>query len=190
MKHKKFIVVLGALILVASCVQQPNEDDMTAFYDISANTITGETVNLSQYEGKVLLIVNTASKCGFTGQYEGLQKLWETYEGKGLFILGFPSNDFLKQEPGTNEEIQAFCKINYGVSFPMFEKMTVKGKNQHPLYTYLTSKETNPEFSGKITWNFNKFLISREGKVVNRFDSKTKPMDEKIISAIESELEK
>lgn len=163
---------------------------MTDLYTIEVKTIAGEPVKLEAYKGKVLLIVNTASKCGFTGQYDGLQNLYETYRDKGLVILGFPSNDFLKQEPGTNEEIASFCKLNYGVTFPMFEKIAVKGDDQHPLYTYLTSELSNPEFSGKISWNFNKFLVSRDGKTVNRFGSRTAPDDKNLIAAVEAELSK
>lgn len=181
---------LGALSLAADCTPQLKEVPVKEFYDITANTITGETITFSKYKGKVLLIVNTASKCGFTYQYDGLQKLHETYQEKGLVILGFPSNNFLSQEPGTNEEIQTFCRLNYGVTFPMFEKISVKGENQHPLYAYLTSKKTNPEFGGRISWNFNKFLISRNGEVVDRFGSRIKPQDEKLIEAIETELAK
>ena len=163
---------------------------MKNFYDIEAKTIDGKTVKMEAYKGKTLLIVNTASKCGFTGQYDGLQKLYETYKDKGFVILGFPSNDFLKQEPGSNEEIASFCKLNYGVTFPMFEKISVKGDDQHPLYQFLTSKETNPEFAGKISWNFNKFLISKNGQVVNRFGSRTKPSDKKLVEAIQQEIGK
>jgi len=134
------------------------------------------------------LIVNTASKCGFTGQYEGLQALYDQYKEQGLVVLGFPSNDFLRQEPGTNEEIKSFCKINYGVTFPLFAKIAVKGKEQHPLYHYLTSAETNPEHSGKITWNFNKFLIDRDGLVMARFGSRTQPQDAKLIKQLEDAL--
>ena len=172
------------------CMAQEKELDVNSLYDIEVKTIAGETVRMEQYKGTVLLIVNTASKCGFTGQYDGLQKLYETYEDKGFVILGFPSNDFMGQEPGSNEEIESFCKLNYGVTFPLFEKMVVKGKNQNPLYAYLTSKQTNPEFSGKISWNFNKFLISRDGQIVNRFGSRTKPEDSDLKSAIEEELGK
>jgi glutathione peroxidase len=187
----KLMALIG-LTGVAGCTSSnaAREVPMTGFYDIEVNTITGEAVKLSEYRGQVLLVVNTASKCGFTGQYDGLQKLYETYRGKGLKVLGFPSNDFLRQEPGTNEEIQSFCRLNYGVSFPMFGKIYVKGKDQHPLYAYLTSKQTNPEFAGKISWNFNKFLISRDGKVVGRFGSRTRPEDEKLVSAVEKELSK
>ena len=162
---------------------------MESLYQIDVDTLAGETISLQTYAGKVLLIVNTASKCGFTGQYEDLQSLYTTYQDQGLTVLGFPSNDFLGQEPGTNEEIQAFCKLNYGVRFPMFAKIKIKGKQQHPLYHFLTSKETNPEFGGKITWNFNKFLISREGKVIGRFGSRTNPRDPKLITRLEAALE-
>ena len=133
---------------------------MPSIYDFTMDNIKGEPVELSQYKGKVVLIVNTASKCGFTYQYDGLEELYQTYQDSGLVILGFPANNFLKQEPGTNEEIAEFCRLNYGVTFPMFSKISVKGEDIHPLYQYLTSKETNPEFEGNISWNFNKFLIS------------------------------
>ncbi|MBN2683996.1 MAG: glutathione peroxidase [Pontiellaceae bacterium] len=161
---------------------------MNSIYDAEVKTISGESVKLDQYKGKVLLIVNTASKCGFTGQYEGLQALYETYQDQDFIILGFPSNDFMNQEPGSNEEIASFCKLNYGVTFPMFEKISVKGKNQHPLYSFLTAKETNPEYAGKISWNFNKFLISKSGEIVNRFGSQTKPSDNTLVAAIEKEI--
>ncbi len=161
---------------------------MSGIYGIEVETIAGEAIKLGEYRGKVLMIVNTASKCGFTGQYAGLQKLYETYQDKGLVVLGFPSNDFLRQEPGTNKEIESFCKLNYGVTFPLFGKFSVKGKEQHSLYVYLTSKEFNPAFSGKISWNFNKFLISRDGQVIGRFGSRTKPDDEKLVAALQSAL--
>jgi len=174
--------------LATGCVAQKKEVSMSGIYEIEVETITGNTIKLGEYKGKVLLIVNTASKCGFTGQYDGLQKLYETCQDKGLVVLGFPSNDFLRQEPGTNEEIQSFCNLNYGVTFPMFGKISVKGKNQHPLYAYLTSKQANSEFAGKISWNFNKFLISRDGQVIGRFGSRTKPDDEKLAAALRAAL--
>lgn len=183
-------LMMVMVFLTNGCMAQQKESPVKNLYDIEVKTISGESVKMEQYKGKVLLIVNTASKCGFTGQYDGLQKLYETYSEQGLEVLGFPSNDFLKQEPGSNEEIASFCKLNYGVSFPMFEKVGVKGKEQHPLYTYLTSKETNPEFNGKISWNFNKFLISRDGKIVNRFGSRTAPDNSDLTAAIEGELTK
>jgi glutathione peroxidase len=181
-------IVCIAFLTGCSCSSKAKETSLKSIYKIEVQTITGETVKLEKYKGKTLLIVNTASKCGFTGQYEGLQKLYETYGDRGLVILGFPSNDFMKQEPGSNDEIASFCKKNYGVTFPMFEKITVKGDEQHPLYAFLTSKETNPGHSGKISWNFNKFLISPDGKVIGRFGSRTKPSDEKLVSAIEKVL--
>lgn len=163
---------------------------MKGFYDIEVKTIAGESLTMEHYKGKVLLIVNTASKCGFTGQYEGLQKLYDTYKDRGFAVLGFPSNDFLKQEPGSNEEIASFCKLNYGVTFPMFSKISVKGAEQHPLYAYLTSAETNPDFAGKISWNFNKFLISADGKVIARFGSRTSPDDKELTEALERAISK
>ena len=136
------------------------------------------------------MIVNTASKCGFTYQYDGLENLYQTYKDRDFVILGFPANNFLKQEPGTNEEIAEFCRINYGVTFPMFSKISVKGKDIHPLYDFLTSKESNPEHGGSISWNFNKFLISKDGEIIDRFGSRQKPESEKIVQAIEAALSK
>ena len=161
---------------------------MDKLYEIEVQKITGENVKLSEYKDKVLLIVNTASKCGFTYQYEGLENLYKKYKDEGFVILGFPSNDFLGQEPGSNEEIQSFCKVSYGITFPMFAKITVKGSKKHPLYKNLTSGATNPDTKGKITWNFNKFLVSRAGNVSARFDTRTKPENKKVIEAIEQEL--
>jgi len=185
----KTLILLAAVALAAGCTSAPKEIPVKSFYEIEVTTIAGEPIRLAAYKGKTLLIVNTASKCGFTGQYDGLQELYENYMDRNFVVLGFPSNDFLKQEPGTNNEIDSFCKLNYGVTFPLFEKISVKGGDQHPLYTFLTSQETNPEFSGKISWNFNKFLISPEGKIVNRFGSRTKPSDKKLIEAVEGSVE-
>lgn len=163
-------------------------DTAKALYDIKVKNIMGIEQSMQDYKGKVLLIVNTASKCGFTKQYDGLQKLYEMYRDKGLEILGFPANNFMYQEPGNEETILNFCRINFGVSFPLFAKISVRGKNIDPLYQYLTDKESNPRFGGKITWNFNKFLISRSGEIINRFDSKTEPEDPKLIEALEQAL--
>jgi glutathione peroxidase len=185
---KLSITLIAIMATVIGCTSAPREDSVNNIYHIEVQTISGETVKMEKYKGKTLLIVNTASKCGFTGQYDGLQKLYETYKDRGFAVLGFPSNDFMKQEPASNEEIGAFCRINYGVTFPMFEKISVKGDDQHPLYTYLTTKETNPDFGGKISWNFNKFLISSDGKVINRFGSRTKPEDKNLIASIEGAL--
>jgi len=158
------------------------------FYDFSAKSITGEEVSMSQYEGKVVLVVNVASECGFTPQYEGLEKLYKTYHSEGLEILGFPSNQFGGQEPGTEQEIQNFCKLNFGVTFPLFEKIEVNGDNTHPLYLFLKSEATGFLGSEGIKWNFTKFLIDKEGLVIDRYGSATKP--EKIAKDIEKLLAK
>jgi glutathione peroxidase len=145
----------------------------------------GTEKSLKDYEGKVLLIVNTASKCGFTPQYEGLEKLYETYRDRGLMILAFPSNDFLGQEPGSDAEIATFCRLNYGVTFPVFRKSHVKGREINPLYRFLTEESG---FDGAISWNFNKFLVDRKGRVIARFGSRTAPLDEELVKAVEAAL--
>ncbi len=154
-------------------------------YSFKMKTIDGAEKSLSDYEGKALLIVNTASKCGFTKQYAPLEELYKKYHSRGFEILGFPSNDFLGQEPGTDEEIKKFCSLKYNVTFPMFSKITVKGKGIHPLYEYLTTKAGA---DGDISWNFNKFLVSPDGKVVARYGSKTEPFSEDLVSQLESIL--
>jgi len=163
---------------------------MKNLYAFTVKGIHGAEKSLSEFAGKVLLVVNVASKCGFTPQYEGLQSLYKRYRARGFEILGFPANNFGRQEPGTDAEIQSFCSLTYGVTFPMFSKISVKGKDIHPLYAFLTDKESNPAFAGKITWNFNKFLIDRAGKVVNRFDSKDAPMGDKIPRSVEEVLDR
>ncbi len=156
--------------------------------DFELNNIDGQPTKLSSYKGKVILLVNVASKCGYTPQYEGLQAIYAKYKDRGLTILGIPANNFMGQEPGTNEEIKTFCQTKFNVSFPMFAKVSVKGADIHPLYQFLTSKETNPEFGGDITWNFNKFLLDRNGKVIARFATKEKPEGEMVTQAIEQAL--
>ncbi len=156
-------------------------------HEFKAKNIDGEETPLNQFEGKVLLIVNTASECGYTPQYEGLQAVYETYEDEGLLILGFPANNFGGQEPGTDEEIKQFCKVNYDVSFPMFSKVSVKGDDMHPLFNYLTTAE-NPDFTGEIKWNFEKFLVDGQGNLLHRFRSDDEPESEEIINAIEKAL--
>jgi len=157
-------------------------------YNFKVRDIDGKDVRLKSYKGKVVMVVNTASKCGYTPQYEGLQALYDKYKDKGLVILGFPANNFGGQEPGTEAEIKEFCTSKYKVTFPMFAKISVKGEDQHPLYAYLTSKETNPNFGGDISWNFNKFLIDRNGKIVGRFTSKDNPMADSLIAEVEKHL--
>jgi glutathione peroxidase len=147
-------------------------------YDYTAVTLDGKEVSLRDYTGKVLVIVNTASKCGFAPQLEQLQELFKDYQDKGLVILGFPSNQFMNQEPGSREEIAEVCQRNYGVSFPMFDKIKVNGPDAHPLYKHLTN-EAGGLFSKKIKWNFTKFLVDAEGNVVERFAPKTSPIDMK-----------
>ena len=159
-----------------------------SIYDFTMRDIDGNDVSLETFRGKVVMVVNVASKCGFTGQYAGLQALYETHKDRGFAILGFPANDFLWQEPGSDSEIKQFCTLNYGVTFPMFAKIHVKGRNQHPLYAYLTDKRTNPELGGRITWNFNKFLVGRDGRLVARFGSRTKPGSQDLGAAIEKAL--
>lgn len=182
------LVVPGLFLAGAVQAQQKETHAMNSIYDFEVKRIDGTAASLSEYKGKVMLIVNVASRCGFTGQYSGLQKLYETFQERGLVILGFPANDFLFQEPGSNKDIAQFCSLKYHVTFPMFEKITVKGRNCHPLYKYLTAKETNPEFSGDITWNFNKFLIGRDGRILARFGSKTPPEDKALIAAVTDAL--
>jgi glutathione peroxidase len=178
-------------------------------YEIPIEKITGETASLAEFKGEVVLIVNVASKCGLTPQYEALERLYERFRGQGFVIAGFPANDFKAQEPGTNEEIQSFCKLNYGVTFPLFSKITVVGAHKHPLYQALIAAqpkatslaetpfrerlngfgiETQPE--PEILWNFEKFLVSRSGKVVQRFSPDTEPDAPALIAAVETELKK
>ena len=158
---------------------------MTNLFDFEAATITGEVQELSTYEGKVVLVVNTASKCGFTPQYAGLQQLYDTYADRGLVILGFPCDQFGHQEPGSEDEISEFCQVNYGVSFPMFAKVDVNGKGAHPVYQWLRSQKGGV-LGDKIKWNFTKFLVNRKGEVVERYASTTKP--EKLAADIEALL--
>ena len=153
-------------------------------------SLAGQEVDLGRYRGEGLLIVNTASKCGFTPQYKGLEALYEKYGGRGFAVLGFPANNFLWQEPGSNSEIGAFCQKNYGVTFDMFAKISVRGGDKAPLYRYLTEQSTNPRFSGEIWWNFTKFLIGRDGQIVGRFGPRTSPEEPRVAAAIEAALAK
>ncbi|GGD00243.1 glutathione peroxidase [Thalassobacillus devorans] len=156
---------------------------MSNVHGFSAVMITGDEKSLADFKGKVLLVVNTASKCGFTPQYEGLQELYDKYNEQGLEVLGFPSNQFMNQEPGTEQDIQEFCKVNYGVTFPMFSKVDVKGKDTHPLFQHLV-KEAPGMVSDQVKWNFTKFLVDQNGNVVDRYAPQTKPED------IETDIQK
>lgn len=157
-------------------------------YDVEVEDIRGETIKLDTYSGKVLLIVNVASRCGYTYQYKALESLYRRYKDRGLIVLGFPSNDFLRQEPGTNKEILEFCNSEYGVTFPLFTKLSVRGRKKHPLYSFLTAAKTNPKYGGRITWNFNKFLVGRDGSIVDRFATRVEPEDPKLLAAVEKAL--
>jgi glutathione peroxidase len=159
-----------------------------AALDFNVKKIDGKEVSLCDYKGNVVLVVNVASKCGYTPQYKGLEELNQKYRDKGLRILGFPSNDFGAQEPGSDAEIQQFCSTTYGVTFDMFSKIPVKGDGQHELYKYLTSGGGNPALAGDVKWNFQKYLIDRDGKLVAVFPSKVEPLSPELTSAIESAL--
>ena len=158
------------------------------FYDFEAKKLNGDKVSMADYKGKTIVVVNTASKCGLTPQYEGLEKLYQKYKDQGLVILGFPCNQFGAQESGTSDEIEEFCQVNYGVSFPMFEKIDVNGNNAHPIFKFLKSKLSGGLLGSKIKWNFTKFIIDSEGNPVKRFSPITKP--EKMVGTIQKTLEK
>jgi len=153
------------------------KDNGMSIYDFSVKTIEGKEISLSKYKNRVLLIVNVASKCGFTPQYEGLEKLYEMYKDKSFMVLGFPSNQFSQQEPGSNAEIKAFCTLTYGVKFDMFSKVDVNGEDEIPLYTYLKKEATGVLGTKSIKWNFTKFLIDKKGNVIQRYGTITKPKD-------------
>lgn len=163
--------------------------DEKSLYEFTMKDIDGKDVKMDSYKGKVVMIVNTASKCGNTPQYEGLQALYDKYKDQGFIVLGFPANNFMGQEPGTEKEIKEFCTLKYKVTFPMFAKVSVKGADQTPLYTFLTNQEADLGVGkGDISWNFEKFLTDKNGEVIARFSPKTKPDDAKIIEAIEAAL--
>lgn len=163
----------------------PPPAEIRSAFDFTLRAITGEPYPLAQHRGQVLLIVNVASRCGFTPQYEGLQALFERYRERGLVVIGVPANDFLWQEPGSNEEIAAFCRREYGVTFPMMAKTTVKGRGITPLFRWLTEQGPNP---GAVSWNFNKFLIGRDGRLAARFGSRTAPLAQELLAAVEAAL--
>jgi glutathione peroxidase len=199
---KQFIMKIkwvSALLLLMGCGVSNNsaEGDTTAYkaseakgdiYQFTMKSLTGQDVPLSTYKGKVVLIVNTASKCGLTPQYKDIEALYEKYKDRGLVVLGFPANDFLRQEPGSDSEIGEFCQKNYGVSFPMFSKIEVTGSTKHPLYKYLTEKKENGVVDAAVTWNFQKFLIDKNGHIVTYFKPKTEVKEPTVIKAIEEIL--
>lgn len=168
---------------------------MTAFaasniYDFTMNALNSASTPLAGFKGKVMLVVNVASQCGYTPQYQGLQTLYAKYKDQGFVVAGFPANNFGAQEPGTNEEIGAFCRSKYGVTFPMFSKISVAGRDKAPLYQFLTDGTRNPATGGEIQWNFTKFLVDRNGKVIQRFEPPVEPLSRELVSAVESALQK
>lgn len=202
---KKIVLALSAIMAVTACsnhtetaesTQESTQEtsvelamntaeveDSKSFYDFKSETLMGEEFFFANLKGKRVLVVNTASECGYTPQYEELQELYEKYGGEKFTIVGFPSNDFMKQEPGSNEEIAEFCKKNYGVTFPMMAKTVVKkGDDQNAVYAWLTHKDQNGVEDAKVSWNFNKFLIDENGKWVAHYKSKTSPLDEEIVN--------
>jgi len=176
----------------SSATSEPPQQSVAAesIYGFKLDDIEGNPVKLAEYEGKVLLIVNVASECGFTPQYAGLQAIYEKYKDRGFAVLGFPANNFGNQEPGTNAQIKQFCTTTYGVTFPMFSKISVKGEDKHPLYRHLCATEPGRQFGGEIKWNFNKFLIDRNGQVIAVYGSKTEPQDPQLTVDIENALGK
>jgi glutathione peroxidase len=185
-------MVAGLLIAIPALSSWAADGEKTVppVLNFKMKDLTGKEQDLSQYQGKVVLFVNVASKCGFTPQYKALQGLYEKYQKDGLVIIGVPANEFRSQEPGTDAEIAEFCQKNYHVTFPMLSKVVVKGDGITPLYKYLTSKETDPKFPGDIRWNFEKFLISRSGEIVGRYKSQIEPDSPELVRAIEAELKK
>ncbi len=192
----KTFLIIGAVLLIlaaggglyyrsvfAGGVQEPAQPSQGSLWDFQIRNLAGEATDLSAYEGKVALVVNTASKCGFTPQYKGLQALYEKYRDRGLVVLGFPSNDFRQQEPGTADEIRKFCTVNYGVTFPLMAKVKVTGPEKCAVYKFLTAGGLK-----EPTWNFTKYLVGRDGKVIARYAPKAKPDDKGLLEAIEKAL--
>ncbi|HON93029.1 MAG TPA: redoxin domain-containing protein [Sedimentisphaerales bacterium] len=193
-----FVILAAGLFLASSCGREPqpsaSPSEETAepktpisqhLYSFELADIDGNPVSLSRFRGKVLLLVNVASKCGFTKQYEGLEALYEKYRDRGLEVLAFPANNFGGQEPGTNAQIKEFCMTTYGVAFPLFAKISVRGDDIHPLYRFLTGL---PQFGGDIPWNFTKFLVNRQGEVIGRYDPAVAPLDERLVGDIQAAL--
>ena len=182
---RKFSLILTLCLACASLSAQSK-----GIYDFTMKSIDGQQVSLGSYSGKVVLLVNVASKCGFTPQYAGLEALYTKYKDKGLVIVGIPANNFMSQEPGTDAEIKTFCTNKYNVTFPMMSKVSVKGDDKTPLYVFLTGKDTDPQFGGDIKWNFTKFLFDRSGKPVARFEPNVTPDSPEVTAAIEAALGK
>ena len=189
MKLPALLFALATCVGCAYAEDKPKEPKLASPLDYKLKDINDKEVDLAQYKGKVVLIVNVASECGYTPQYKGLQELHEAYKDQGVVVIGIPANEFGRQEPGSNADILKFCQNSYKVTFPMMAKVVVKGTGKTPLYEYLTGKDSNPDFAGEVGWNFEKFLIGKSGKVVGRYKSSVEPMSEAIVGAIKKELE-
>lgn len=186
------LLLICSLGLIGMTTIQCNElvsnDDKSGFYNFTLNTIDGVPNKMSTYQGKVCLIVNVASRCGYTSQYANLEKVYQEYKNKGFMVLGFPANNFGGQEPGTDQEIKTFCSSSYNVTFNMYGKISVKGNDKHPLFTFLTSGAANSNIAGEIGWNFEKFLIDKNGKLIKRYKSNIDPMSLEMKTDIENAL--
>ncbi len=178
----RILPVLGLVIIMAASALAASN-----IYDFTLPSIDGKPMPLADFKGKVVLLVNVASRCGYTPQYSALESLYEKYKDQGFVIVGFPANNFGAQEPGTNQEIETFCSRKYNVTFPLYSKVSVKGDDQTPLYQYLT-QQTDPSVAGEIKWNFTKFLVDRQGRVVQRFESAVTPDSKEVVSAVEKQL--
>lgn len=187
---RKWTGIVSTAMILALTPGSAVSAEKNGVHKFTMKSIDGEDVSLDKYKGKAMLIVNVASRCGYTPQYKGLEALHEKYADKGLAVLGVPCNQFGKQEPGTEEEIKEFCSTKYGVTFDMFGKVDVNGADRCDLYAFLTSPEANPNTAGDVKWNFEKFLVSKDGEVVARFASKVKPDDPELVKAVEAELAK
>ncbi len=192
MKHLLSLIAVGAIFgsLFVGTQSALAEKEKKTVLDQEVKSLEGKKVDLSEYKGKVVMVVNVASRCGATPQYSALQDLYETFKDDGLVVIGFPCNQFGKQEPGTADDIREFCTANYGVSFPMMSKIDVNGENASPVYKQLTAAETKPKKAGPIGWNFEKFLIGRNGEVVARYATSTQPDEKEVVDAIQAELKK
>jgi glutathione peroxidase len=192
--RKRIAVIAGLLALAAGTAlvqaDEKGNKKVPPVLNFTMKSLDGKSVDLSKYQGRVVLLVNVASKCGYTPQYKGLQALHEKYSGQGLAVLGVPCNQFGRQEPGSSAEIASFCDKNYGVKFDLLEKVDVNGDGACPLYKFLTARETDPKFAGPIKWNFTKFLIARNGDVVARYEPGVKPESDTVVKALEAELAK
>ena len=181
------IALLMVITVQLKAVGSAHLESEKSVYNFKVKDIDGKDVELKEYKGKVMVVVNVASKCGYTPQYTDLQTIYKEFKEKGVEVLGFPANNYGGQEPGTEADIKEFCTTNFNVTFPMFSKVSVKGEDQHELFKYLTSLK-NPDFDGEIKWNFEKFIIGKDGKLLRRFRSKTKPTDEEFKAALEEAL--